>query len=513
MPEIEDPFGAKLAAAHAAAAALPADLSLISASSDEQLLRAQASLAEIERIQGAFSSLLAGELVHRSRPELGYAGLAQRTGHRTAKGLIQHTTGGSGRRAAELVTVGVMARTAADPSDTVTEPWLSPVGAAVKAGFLSIGAAAAIRSGLGVPTAQDDSATVTSAHLRVAAQTLLAEAARLDVDQLLTRARQLRDDLDIKGIGDREREIYEARSFRRVKRPNGLSRYIWDPDIETSAYVDDMFDKITAPRRGVRFVDKRDQARADALATDSRTTDQYVHDAIAALLRIGASAETDDSKAIVGVRQPVVTVLTTQKQLDDGQGRGWIEGVSVPVSLATVERMACTGSVQSIAFDEHNDPLRLEREQRLFSRKQRIVLAARDGGCSIPGCDRPASWTEAHHIRYWSRDGGGTNIEEGILLCRHHHMLMHNNGWEIVRRDHEFWLIPPPDIDPTQTPRHMPSKSRALRDLARERRDESGSARDSGTGLGAGAGSGSAGVDQPAVMPRVEQRERVPLLV
>jgi hypothetical protein len=53
-------------------------------------------------------------------------------------------------------------------------------------------------------------------------------------------------------------------------------------------------------------------------------------------------------------------------------------------------------------------------------------------------------------------------------LCRHHHLWVHNNGWEIARDDSGYWLIPPTGIDPNRTPRLMPSKSAALRDLLNE---------------------------------------------
>jgi hypothetical protein len=68
---------------------------------------------------------------------------------------------------------------------------------------------------------------------------------------------------------------------------------------------------------------------------------------------------------------------------------------------------------------------------------------------------------------HWARDGGGTNIDEGIL-CRHHHLLCHNNGWEIEASGGEWWLVPPPEIHPDQARIGMPTKSGALRDLLRE---------------------------------------------
>ena len=117
----------------------------------------------------------------------------------------------------------------------------------------------------------------------------------------------------------------------------------------------------------------------------------------------------------------------------------------------------------------------LGRETRLYTRRQRVALAARDGGCRFPGCDRPPSWTEAHHIIPWS-EGGATDLSHGVLLCRHHHLLLHNNDWRFERRRGEpggpageLVLIPPPTIDPERRPIPAPSKSPII---TREREHE-----------------------------------------
>ncbi|MDQ1527551.1 MAG: hypothetical protein QOG18_2164, partial [Microbacteriaceae bacterium] len=131
--------------------------------------------------------------------------------------------------------------------------------------------------------------------------------------------------------------------------------------------------------------------------------------------------------------------------------------------------IACTNGIIPIHFDPHGQAIDVGREQRLFTRRQRIGLAARDGGCRWPDCPRPPAWTEAHHVNHWQRDHGETTLDNGILLCRHHHLLLHDNHWEITKRGAEYWLIPPPGIDPDQTARPMPSKSPALRDLLSKR--------------------------------------------
>ena len=112
-------------------------------------------------------------------------------------------------------------------------------------------------------------------------------------------------------------------------------------------------------------------------------------------------------------------------------------------------------------FDDDGACLDLGREERLFTAKQKAVLAIRDGGCLDPDCTRPPSWTEAHHIDHWQRDDGRTDIADGILLCRRDHLRYHNEGWEVRRRGPTYWLIPPPGVDPEQKPRLMRSKTPA----------------------------------------------------
>jgi hypothetical protein len=71
------------------------------------------------------------------------------------------------------------------------------------------------------------------------------------------------------------------------------------------------------------------------------------------------------------------------------------------------------------------------RKQRLFDSYQRIALAQRYGGCATESCDRPPSWTEAHHKKPWHR-GGRTDLADGIPLCPpHHHMADHPESWNM----------------------------------------------------------------------------------
>jgi hypothetical protein len=62
----------------------------------------------------------------------------------------------------------------------------------------------------------------------------------------------------------------------------------------------------------------------------------------------------------------------------------------------------------------------------------------------------------------WSR-GGRTDLIDGILLCRHPHLLVHNNGWQVTRDGAEYSLVPPRTLDPAQVPIPAPAKSPVAR--------------------------------------------------
>ncbi len=168
-----------------------------------------------------------------------------------------------------------------------------------------------------------------------------------------------------------------------------------------------------------------------------------------------------------GTRQPAVHVLVTAHELASGLGFAHLEDAPEAVSIATARRIACANGLIGVLFTPAGQPLDVGRAQRTFTERQRIALAARDGGCRFPGCTRPPSYCEAHHIDHWLRDHGSTDVSRGILLCKHHHMLTHNNEWEIIHDpDVGYAIVPPPTIDPHQKPRPMPTKNPIMRRLA-----------------------------------------------
>ena len=120
-------------------------------------------------------------------------------------------------------------------------------------------------------------------------------------------------------------------------------------------------------------------------------------------------------------------------------------GFTGAVSAATADLIACDSTVSRVLVDTAGAPLDVGRSQRLIPPHIRKALGIRDGGCAYPGCGRPMSWCDAHHIRPWNH-GGATSVDNGVLLCRMHHTLIHHGGWQVyLGRDRHPWFIPPHD--------------------------------------------------------------------
>ena len=409
------------------------DLQGVSGASDGELIATMRAWAQARRVVDAGLATLAAEVAARSTLQLGYDGLAQRAGARTPEGLVSQLTGTSGVEARAITTVGTLLHTPA--------AWLGEVAQAVTAGEVSVGAAATIQTGLGSPSptvAADDLAD--AAHLLLT--TLQTTAGSLPPEKVARQARELRDELDEAGIADRESFLRDRRFLRLIPQADGMTKLIGLLDPESAALVTDAVDAVTSPRRGgPRFIDPDAVARADAIINDPRSTEQLTLDALVQMVRIAATADTG---RVFGTRQPSVRVHVTLADLQRHTGVAGLEGQRVAVSVQTAERIGCADGLWGIEFDDNGRAVRLGRSRRTFSEKQKIVLAATWGGCAHPHCDRPPSWTEAHHINEWQRDGGATNVEDSILLCRHHHLMIHNNGWQVQRRGDDYLLEPPP---------------------------------------------------------------------
>jgi hypothetical protein len=152
----------------------------------------------------------------------------------------------------------------------------------------------------------------------------------------------------------------------------------------------------------------------------------------------------------MGGAAPTVLVHIHIEDLLAGRGAGWIDGIDGPLTTTQVDELLCSGGYHPVLFGQQGQVLHLGTSNRFFTASQRRALAARDGGCVIPGCTVPPQFTQVHHVTPW-RTGGLTNIDNAVLLCNAAHSSIDTSGWDIEMRDGRPWIRGPLIFDPTQT--------------------------------------------------------------
>jgi hypothetical protein len=181
----------------------------------------------------------------------------------------------------------------------------------------------------------------------------------------------------------------------------------------------------------------------DGASRDLRSHSQRQHDALNAMVR----GHLGDPKLGVHNGLPVtVIVSTTLQELTSGAGRA-VTGGGTLLPMRDLIRMARHAYHYLAVFDEHSSrPLYLGRTRRVASPDQRIVLYAKDRGCTHPGCDVPGYWSEVHHVDEWAA-GGLTDADKLTFACPPNHKLV-EKGWRTRKlpNGRTEW-IPPPGLD------------------------------------------------------------------
>jgi Domain of unknown function (DUF222) len=174
---------------------------------------------------------------------------------------------------------------------------------------------------------------------------------------------------------------------------------------------------------------------------DDRLRDRRLADALVELayhaLDHGFSTERGSTRPHLQLTASVETVMGLK-----GAPGGDLEFAGA-VPAATVQRFACDASVRRVLLGPDSAVIDVGRALRVPSGATRAALRVRDGGCVWPGCDRPASWTNAHHVLHWGH-GGDTDLDNLVLLCHRHHWSVHEGGWQLVKTEgHRVLAIPP----------------------------------------------------------------------
>lgn len=422
-------FGARLGGAQAE----------IEQMSDTGLVRVTDLLAQVRRDADALLARAAAEVANRSGQSFGDSGLAKTHGFHSPQRLIAASTGASRSDAAKLIAVG----TATAERQTFSGERLPSrhphVAAALQTADLSLEAASAITSMLDRVAVRADPARAESAEVA-----LVRLASQASLELLMRGVREAEARLDQDGVEPREEELRQERSLTMREDRNGMVHLHARLDPESAAPVKAAIEAL------VSDVLRRREPKPGEVGPvfdDVRSIPQIQADALAELARHSLGC----TQTLTPLAKTTVVVRMNLEALLDGLGHARIDGIDQPISASTARRMAADAEIIPAVFGSDSLPLDLGRAARLFSRAQRLALAERDGGCA--SCGQNIGYVEAHHIDWWYRDRGPTDLANGVMLCSFCHHTVHREEWRIRVTAGEVWFIPPPHVDPQQVPR------------------------------------------------------------
>jgi hypothetical protein len=157
---------------------------------------------------------------------------------------------------------------------------------------------------------------------------------------------------------------------------------------------------------------------------DGRTPAQRRADALGEVCRQWLDL---GERPMVAGERPHVTVTVDEEALAGGAGQTSELDHAGPADPALARRVGCDGSIRRVVMAGRSEPLDVGRRTPVVSPALRRAVIVRDRGCRFPGCDRPHSWCDAHHVVHWA-DGGPTALANLVLLCRRHHRMVHGSG-------------------------------------------------------------------------------------
>ena len=183
------------------------------------------------------------------------------------------------------------------------------------------------------------------------------------------------------------------------------------------------------------------------------------------LARAAGAPSTSGATGTCGSTDAAATHDTDTQGGNGGWGTtetGQVLGESI------IERLACTARLTPVIVNPEGHVLDVGRRFRFATPRQLAALRIRDGGCTFPGCDRPPSWCDAHHLVHWCH-GGRTDLDNLALLCERHHSVVHSRGYSAtVTPDGVVWDVPEhrrsartpaglPSTMPTRLPTTLPT--------------------------------------------------------
>jgi len=182
---------------------------------------------------------------------------------------------------------------------------------------------------------------------------------------------------------------------------------------------------------------------------DERTPAQRRADALGEICR--QWLERGDRPSVAGERPHVTLIVAAEGLRPDASEAGEMDHVG-PLEPRIARRLACDAAITRVVMSARSEPLDVGRRTPVISPAMRRAVIVRDRRCRFPGCDRPHTWCDAHHVVHWA-DGGPTAVANLLLLCRRHHRWVHRrdgfglallHGRPVFRRPDGSVLTDPP---------------------------------------------------------------------
>ncbi|MEO6200891.1 MAG: DUF222 domain-containing protein [Cryobacterium sp.] len=450
--------------------------------SDDDAVAVLGAVENLGRRVDAARVASAADVGYRSRGILGRDSLAWKLGCQNAIDLITRSTRLSGQEVKRRMKLGGSV-TVRVVGPTVMPPLYRAVASGLESGALGVDAAEVIIASLdqiATRVAPDDLFTAERALVASATGAITAETEGLPgagfafpADLVRGLAHEWQARLDPDGVAPNDAPVEPRSTVGFGQLRNGLYPLRGGVTAELRGVMNVIFDSYLSAHAAPAFPSSEEQALIEAgelipgaeLAgvADERNGGEKRADILRGVFE---SAGRDPGTPRMGGAAPAVMLHVNAVDLADDRGVGWIDGVEAPISLKTVKQMICAGGYQKIVFGPSGEVLSLGKKERFFTPAQRKAIAARDGGCIIPGCTVPAYWSEVHHVIAW-RHHGLTDVDNGVLLCWYHHHTIDTSGWQIRMIRGKPEVKAPAWLDPTRTWRpgndHRSTRSRAPR--------------------------------------------------
>jgi hypothetical protein len=157
---------------------------------------------------------------------------------------------------------------------------------------------------------------------------------------------------------------------------------------------------------------------------DDRTPAQRRADALGEICR--QWLDLAERPSVAGERPHVTVTVDSEALQGASAGTSELDHMG-PTHPEVARQLACDASIRRVVMAGRSEPLDVGRRTPVVSPAMRRAVIVRDRHCRFPGCDRPQTWCDAHHVVHWA-DGGPTALPNLVLLCRRHHRMVHERG-------------------------------------------------------------------------------------